>query len=161
LQGPDACDACVNVKDGPNCVTECPPCKYRDEQRLCQWCHPNCDKDSTCTESPRCTGPGAHLGLGGCTECAGLLLDHQEGVGSTECLNQTLTKCESGFYFFGGTIKIPSNSLRGFDYRKVVSQDGCNCAFPLGLLTSISVVCKLFGSKQGFSRILESVYVVF
>ena len=123
LQGPGACDQCVNVKDGLNCVAECPPCKYQDDDGLCQWCHPNCGKGSDCTGSPRCTGPGAHLGFGGCTECARLLLDPREGIGRTECLNRTQLNCEIGFYFFGGTIRIPSNSSRGSENRRVVSND--------------------------------------
>ena len=110
----------MNAKDGPNCVPECPPCKYRDDEGQCQRCHPNCGKDDECAGAPRCTGPGAHLGLAGCTDCARLLLDREEGVGSTRCLNRTLTNCERSFYFFGGTIAIPSNSSKGFEYRRVV-----------------------------------------
>jgi len=121
LQGSGACDGCVNAKDGMYCVAKCPPCKFRDNSGVCQWCHPNCGKVVECSGPPRCTGPGAHLGLGGCIECANLLLDHQEGVGYTECLNRTLVDCEKGFYFFGGKIRIPSNASRGFEDRIVVS----------------------------------------
>jgi len=121
MQGPGACNACVNAKDGLNCVAECPPCKYLDKNGSCQWCHPNCGRVSECTGSPHCTGPGVHLGLNGCTECADLLLDHQEGVGTTECLNRTVDSCGTGFYFFGGDIPIPSNSSRGFENVRVVS----------------------------------------
>jgi len=120
-QGPGACDACVNAKDGMYCVEECLPCKYRDEHGVCRRCHPNCGRETACTGSPHCTGSGPHLGFGGCTECAGLLLDHQEGIGSTECLSRTLVNCDKGFYFFGGAIAIPSNLSRGFEYTRVVS----------------------------------------
>ena len=122
MQGPAACDACVNAKDGVTCVTECPPCKYRDENGLCQRCHPNCGKKTDCTGSAQCTGPGSHLGLGGCTECADLLLDHQLHIGSTECLNRTLTHCEKGFYYFGRNIRIPSNTSTGYEKVRVVSE---------------------------------------
>ena len=121
MQGPGACDACVSAKDGMFCVPACPPCKYRDDDGECQWCHPNCGKDVGCSGAPRCTGPGAHLGYGGCTECGGLLLDNQAGLGSTECLNRTIRNCERGFYFFGGTIEIPSNTSRRSEFRRVVS----------------------------------------
>jgi len=115
LQGPGACVGCVNAKDGVNCVVECPPCKYRDEQGVCQWCHPNCRRDSDCNEPRQCTGPGTHRGFGGCRECAGLLLDHQKGVNSIECLNRT--DCGKGFYAY-------------FAYRTVVSHTCIYCCLP-------------------------------
>jgi len=123
-QGAGACDSCAHAQDGDNCVSECPPCKYRDADLRCRWCHANCGRQPGCTGSARCTGPGPHLGLGGCTECAGLLLDHEQGDGSTECLNRTLKNCQSGFYFFGGMITIPSNSTRGRENVRVVSHSG-------------------------------------
>lgn len=62
-QGNDKCKECKNYQDGPYCVGKCPPFKYPDEEGSCQLCHPDCDLQFGCT------GPGKHVGIGGCTAC--------------------------------------------------------------------------------------------
>ncbi|BFZ15671.1 hypothetical protein BsWGS_18709 [Bradybaena similaris] len=79
------CDRCANVimrnkvsKD--TCEQNCGPVMYPDSNKICQQCHPNCGDNG-------CTGPGKHVGEGGCNAC-------ELGVRSS---NKKLTQCLSAF----------------------------------------------------------------
>ncbi|XP_033826025.1 receptor tyrosine-protein kinase erbB-3b [Periophthalmus magnuspinnatus] len=58
--GADECEACINFKDGPFCMSSCPAgvndgqkgliFKYPNREGLCEACHPNCTQG--------CSGPG-------------------------------------------------------------------------------------------------------
>ncbi|XP_062852662.1 receptor tyrosine-protein kinase erbB-3a [Trichomycterus rosablanca] len=64
--GADQCEVCLNLQDGPHCVSSCPDgvmgeqglviFKFYNGQRKCQPCHANCSRG--------CTGPG----LGDCLD---------------------------------------------------------------------------------------------
>ena len=89
LQGSDNCSECRHFKDGPYCVRECPEAKYGDTG-ICEECFEHCVDG--------CTGPGAHLGEGGCKACQVALVDADDQV--IQCLSPDTNSCDPG-YFFG------------------------------------------------------------
>ena len=110
-QGSNSCVACHNAKDGPYCVAKCPTSKYPDTNGICQLCY------SDCVDG--CTGPGSHLGLGGCNSCN--LVEVLEKMGATtKCLPLSSDECPAErFYSFTGKLKV--ETANGTQQIKVVS----------------------------------------
>ena len=91
LQGPGQCDSCRNARDGPYCVSECPVSKYRDENGICQDCHPNC------AASAGCTGPRNSIGDGACRSCPLVVVSDDDPNNATQCLHAD-SQCDDGYY---------------------------------------------------------------
>ena len=85
------CDNCRNARDGPYCVSECPNSKYRDENGICQECHPNC------ATSTGCTGPRNSIGDGGCRSCPLVVVSDDDPNNVSQCLPAD-TMCDDGYY---------------------------------------------------------------
>jgi len=86
--GPDQCHACKGARDGPFCVEECPPVKYRaNGTGECLPCHENCEGG--------CSGPDNRIGDGGCAACAKAVINADSDVVS--CLPEG-EACPEGFY---------------------------------------------------------------
>ncbi|VDL69136.1 unnamed protein product [Nippostrongylus brasiliensis] len=70
------CLSCRNVQlisdDGIACLSSCGDSHYQDGDE-CKPCHENCS-------NLKCTGPGDHLGDGGCTECLYALMSRDHKV---------------------------------------------------------------------------------
>ncbi|XP_060578110.1 receptor tyrosine-protein kinase let-23-like isoform X2 [Ruditapes philippinarum] len=66
----------------------CPDGRYPDENGQCNLCYENCGADG-------CTGPGRHLGIGGCNSCWLGLEHHHHRV---TCMSPFTTVCPEGFY---------------------------------------------------------------
>ncbi|XP_045161103.2 receptor tyrosine-protein kinase let-23-like [Mercenaria mercenaria] len=66
----------------------CPVGRYPDENGQCNLCYENCGADG-------CTGPGSHLGFGGCNSCWLGLEHHHHRV---TCMSPFTTVCPEGHY---------------------------------------------------------------
>jgi len=85
------CENCRNAHDGPYCVAECPNFKYRDENGICQACHPNC------ATSTGCTGPRNGIGEGACRSCALVVVSDDDPNNVSQCLPAD-DLCDDGYY---------------------------------------------------------------
>ena len=125
VQGPGNCTKCAHVKDGSFCVAECHIFQYPDSNGTCQMCYKNCNKDKGCT------GPGSHLGYGGCNQCAQLVMDFERSTGNnTMCIDAEKSECDIGYYgLHRVTLTIsasadPKNKTRVYVVRKLIV---CSC----------------------------------
>ena len=93
-QGPDQCDTCLHVRDGPYCVAECPSSKYAQANGTCSPCHEHC------AEGAGCTGPLDEVGPEACNACAVVRFDDADRSGGppvARCLPADVD-CGDGFY---------------------------------------------------------------
>ena len=69
-------------------------------------CYKNCKKDKGCT------GPGSHLGYGGCNECAQLVMDFERSTGNnTMCMDANQSTCGIRHYGLDRvTLTIPASA---------------------------------------------------
>nr|XP_006813566.1 PREDICTED: receptor tyrosine-protein kinase erbB-4-like [Saccoglossus kowalevskii] len=99
--GAENCSACLNVKDGPFCKSECPTAKYADQDNYCQLCHENCK-----IEGPNsgCTGPGNSIGGDSCRSCSQVLLNKDGNL--VECMTPNSACPDRHFedYHIAGTF---------------------------------------------------------
>lgn len=125
----DGCFSCKNVKDGRNCVANCPKHKFSFRGE-CQDC------DKSCLDG--CTGPSNKLGPGGCIDCAKSVLNSSDPNLVSHCI-MTDDRCPDGHY-----EEYVTNHTRGegFSYnfgRAVCRRCHQRCKRCKGMGTHISV----------------------
>jgi len=98
-QGPGNCSRCAHARDGPNCVAQCVITQYQDSESVCQPCYEHC--------MDGCTGPGPHLGYGGCNKCGNLVLEFKVTTGNnTWCMKTGQEQCDEGYYRVSGLNRL-------------------------------------------------------
>lgn len=86
--GPGNCTACLNVRDGPFCVSACPATKYGHDG-VCKPCADVCVGG--------CTGPEARLGPNGCNQCEKAVVSADDPSKVDLCLRSDQS-CPDGYY---------------------------------------------------------------
>ncbi|VDK37901.1 unnamed protein product [Taenia asiatica] len=119
--GPDQClGECKHFKSGGTCVKRCSQEQYPDEeQKLCLPCSSKCLAPLKSKYLPddvsACSGPGDHLGLGGCTFC--YFVKKDKDTSRYQCLDM---KCPPEH--FGNATNLKYLNLKKDDFSLVNMQ---------------------------------------
>lgn len=135
------CFGCKNVRDGLQCVSECPSHKYNN-QGVCEECHESCVEG--------CTGPSSKLGDGGCNLCEKAVINYTEPNGFVAYCIRAQDSCPSGYYqeFVGPQSQ---ESLLKFSSGKPVCRkcnDKCKSCTGMGTHTSVCECAKYVAGEQ-------------
>ncbi|XP_065179948.1 melanoma receptor tyrosine-protein kinase-like [Sycon ciliatum] len=111
------CLSCPKLKLGGSCVDTCPEGTYLNTATSeCQLCSIVCQ--ATGSTSPQCTGPGTHLGAGGCTQCSTGVYD------STGKLENCVSQCPAATTYSTGVIT--TDGVQECRYCNTQCTGGCH-----------------------------------
>ncbi|XP_065178092.1 epidermal growth factor receptor-like isoform X2 [Sycon ciliatum] len=111
------CLSCPKLKLGGSCVDTCPEGTYLNTATSeCRLCSIVCQ--ATGSTSPQCTGPGTHLGAGGCTQCSTGVYD------STGKLKNCVSQCPAATTYSTGVIT--TDGVQECRYCNTQCAGGCH-----------------------------------